>query len=693
MQFSKILFVVLASCTHLINGNQNISYNNLANLVSQLDLINKEKPEIKVLNSLVNEIIDKYLISCHINIIFDDLFDTDLYYKDVLQIILTSFNSVPYKILHIYDNSSKNTIALESRCVNYLIFCQDPEITATKFGHMVDSRVFIVTIGSQWQIQEFFKSQASQNIMNLLIASAGPALQEKNKNEVADIKLYTHEIYIDGLGSSVQTILTTWKLNKFTRPEVDLYPVKLASGFRGHRFILSAIEKPPLVFRSIDNVLTQEHQSILWDGIEIRLLQLIAGVLNFTLEIQDATLSKSRDEADDRIIGDLVTSKAELGISGLYMTNARYSIVDFSPVIMQDCGTFMSLGSFALSKYRAIFGPFHWSIWVMVVITYMAAIFPIAFTNNRNVKTLCKSPKQLESMCCYMFGTYTNLFTFKGVKSWTNTKMGSTRLFIGTYWIFTIIITTAYTSSIIAFITLPAQPVIVDSSYQLIDQHYRVMTLDKGGWQNYLNVTNDTMSKRLMSNIKLMNNLEDAIDYIVKTRFILDYALLGSKISLTYLYQNNYIQKYKNKKIFLHVASECYVPFNIGIAYKKNFLFRNIFNDLILRAQQSGLITKIIKDIEWEITQKSGVSNPNLIIAPEDRQLALDDVQGMFVLLGGGILLAAFTLIIEFVKRKREKKKIPQIKIKNHLKKKKRSKSLTVTENALAEPIRSLTAF
>ncbi|XP_025193297.1 ionotropic receptor 21a [Melanaphis sacchari] len=687
-----MLATLAASCTHLINGNQNISYNNFANLVSQLDLINKEKPEIKVLNSLVNEIINKYLSSCHVNIIYDDLFDTDLYYKDVLQIMLTSLNSISYKIYHIHEYSSKNTIVLESRCVNYLILCQDPEITVTKFGHAVDSRVFIVTIGSKWHIQEFFESQSSQNIMNLLIASAGPALQEKNKNEVADIKLYTHEMYIDGLGNSVQKILTTWKLNKFTRPEVDLYPVKLANGFRGHRFILSAIEKPPLVFRSIDKVLTQE-QSILWDGIEIRLLQLIAGVLNFTLEIHDATLSKSRDEADDRIIGDLVTSKAELGISGLYMTNDRYSMVDFSPVIMQDCATFMSLGSFALSKYRAIFGPFHWSIWVMVVITYMVAIFPIAFTNNRSVKTLCKSPKQLESMCCYMFGTYTNLFTFKDVKSWTNTKKGSTRLFIGTYWIFTIIITTAYTSSIIAFITSPAQPVIVDSSYQLINQHYRVMTLDKGGWQYYLNNTNDTMSKRLMSNIKLMNNLEDAIDYIVRTRFILDYAFLGSKISLTYLYQNNFIQKYKNKKIFLHVASECYVPFNIGVAYKKNFLFRNIFSNFILRAQQSGLITKIIKDIEWEIIQKSGVINPNLIIAPEDRQLALDDVQGMFVLLGGGILLAVFTLIIEFVKRKREKKKISHIKIKNYLKKKKRSKSLTVTGYTIAEPIRSLTAF
>jgi len=71
----------------------------------------------------------------------------------------------------------------------------------------------------------------------------------------------------------------------------------------------------------------------------------------------------------------------------------------------------------------------------------------------------------------------------------------------------------------------------------------------------------------------------------------------------------------------------------------------------------------------------------------------LDDVQGMFVLLGGGVLLAAFTLSIEFLNRKRENKKIAQIKIEKHLKKKKRSKSLTVRGNSTAEPFRPLTAF
>lgn len=72
----------------------------------------------------------------------------------------------------------------EPGCKNYIIFCQDPEIIAAKFGQAVDSRVFMVTIGSDWQLREFFRSSASQNILNLLVASVGPALQDKNKNVI-----------------------------------------------------------------------------------------------------------------------------------------------------------------------------------------------------------------------------------------------------------------------------------------------------------------------------------------------------------------------------------------------------------------------------------------------------------------------------------------------------------------------------
>lgn len=48
---------------------------------------------------------------------------------------------------------------------------------------------------------------------------------------------------------------------------------------------------------------------------------------------------------------------------------------------------------------------------------------------------------------------------------------------LGWYWIFTIIITSCYTGSIIAFVTLPVFPETVDTIQQLLAGFYRVGTL------------------------------------------------------------------------------------------------------------------------------------------------------------------------------------------------------------------------
>lgn len=61
-----------------------------------------------------------------------------------------------------------------------------------------------------------------------------------------------------------------------------------------------------------------------------------------------------------------------------------------------------------------------------------------------------------------MFITYLNVYLFEG---W--------------YWLFTIIITSCYTGSIIAFVTLPVFPETIDTIQQLLDGFYRVGTLGK----------------------------------------------------------------------------------------------------------------------------------------------------------------------------------------------------------------------
>lgn len=47
-------------------------------------------------------------------------------------------------------------------------------------------------------------------------------------------------------------------------------------------------------------------------------------------------------------------------------------------------------------------------------------------------------------------------------------------ILLGFYWLFTIIITSCYTGSIIAFVTLPMYPAVIDTVSQLLDGGYQV---------------------------------------------------------------------------------------------------------------------------------------------------------------------------------------------------------------------------
>lgn len=61
--------------------------------------------------------------------------------------------------------------------------------------------------------------------------------------------MYTHRLHIDGIGSSGLQLLTAWRNNSLTRPEINLFPPKLDQGLNGHRLVVSAFEQPPYVIR------------------------------------------------------------------------------------------------------------------------------------------------------------------------------------------------------------------------------------------------------------------------------------------------------------------------------------------------------------------------------------------------------------------------------------------------------------
>ncbi|XP_061394483.1 ionotropic receptor 21a, partial [Musca vetustissima] len=337
--------------------------------------------------------------------------------------------------------------------------------------------------------------------------------------------LYTHKLYADGLGSNKPVVLTSWLRGGLTRPHINLYPKKFENGFAGHRFQVMAVNQPPYIFRikTLDFTgVTQVH----WDGIEYRLLQMMGQKLNFSIDILDNTYGGRNERPLELLEYSVAERLVDIGMAGMYVSTDKLENVDFSVGHSKDCAAFITLASKALPKYRAIMGPFQWPVWVALICIYLGAIFPIVFTDRLTLSHLLGNWGEIENMFWYVFGMFTNSLTFSGKYSWANTQKVSTRILIGSYWIFTIIITACYTGSIIAFVTLPAFPDTVDSVMDLLGLFFRVGTIDNGGWESWFQNSSHEPTARLFQKMEYVSSVEEGIGNVTQS-FFWNYAFLG----------------------------------------------------------------------------------------------------------------------------------------------------------------------
>ncbi|KAJ2940616.1 hypothetical protein O0L34_g14722 [Tuta absoluta] len=426
----------------------------------------------------------------------------------------------------------------------------------------------------------------------------------------------------------------------------------MTHGYAGHRFVVAAANQPPFVIKQIKTDADGGNPRVTWDGIEVRLLKLLSDRNNFSIEIiepRELNLGPG-----DAVAKEIALGRADIGIAGMYMTSDRAQQMDLTFAHSQDCAVFITLMSTALPRYRAILGPFHWHVWLALTFTYLIGILPLAFSDKHTLRHLINNAGEVENMFWYVFGTFTNCFTFTGKNSWSKTTKITTRLLIGWYWLFTIIITSCYTGSIIAFVTLPIFPETVDTIQQLIKGFYRIGTLDRGGWERWFLNSSDSKTNKLMRKLELVPNVEAGIRNTTKA-FFWPYAFLGSQAELEYIKQANYTVT-KSKRAQLHISNECFVPFGVIMGFPNNSLYTAKLSADIMRISQSGLMDKLVDETRWEIQRSTtgkylSVASGYMlkITSAEEKGLTLEDTQGMFLLLVAGFLLAATALLSEWM--------------------------------------------
>uniref|UniRef100_A0A2H1WG37 SFRICE007894.2 n=1 Tax=Spodoptera frugiperda TaxID=7108 RepID=A0A2H1WG37_SPOFR len=599
--------------------------------------------------NLLHNITLTYLKDCTPVILYDSQVMSKESY--LVQNLMKGF---PTTFIHGYINDDGELVEPELihptiECLHFILFLSDIKISAKILGKQPENKIIIIARSSQWAVQEFLASVTSRNFVNLLIV--GQSFKEGDDATLeSPYILYTHKLYTDGLGASKPVVLNSWTHGKFSR-EVNLFPLKMTEGYAGHRFVVAAANQPPFVFRRIKSDLDGGNPRVVWDGIELRLIKLLAERNNFSIEIIEPR--EPNLGPGDAVAKEIITGRADIAIAGMYLTNDRIRDMDMSLPHSHDCAVFITLMSTALPRYRAILGPFHWHVWVALTFTYLFGMFPLAFSDKHTLRHLLHNSGEIENMFWYVFGTFTNCFTFLGKNSWSKTNKITTRLLIGWYWIFTIIITSCYTGSIIAFVTLPVFPETVDTIKQLLAGFYRVGTLDRGGWEKWFLNSSDPQTNKLLKKLELVPNVEAGIRNTTKA-FFWPYAFIGSKAELEYIVQANFTAT-KSKRAVLHISNKCFVPFGITIGFPNNSVYSAKMNLDISKMIQSGLVDKITNEVRFEMqrsptgTLLAAGSGTIKIPSAEEKGLTLEDTQGMFLLLAAGFTIAATALVSEWM--------------------------------------------
>lgn len=202
--------------------------------------------------------------------------------------------------------------------------------------------------------------------------------------------------------------------------------------------------------------------------------------------------------------------------------------------------------------------------------------------------------------------------------------------------------------------TLPVFPETVDSIDQLLRGFFRVGTLDRGGWERWFLNSTHPKTDKLLRNLEFVSNVQEGLSNITNA-FFWPYAFLGSTSQLEYIVQSNYTMETMGKRSALHISDECFSFFGVSFVFPSNSVYKSRFNDAILRFQSSGLITKVLNEVSWEMQRSSSgrllqASNGKTnVLTQEERGLTVADTEGMFLLLGIGFLIGGSVLLSEWV--------------------------------------------
>ncbi|XP_045128433.1 ionotropic receptor 21a-like [Portunus trituberculatus] len=463
---------------------------------------------------------------------------------------------------------------------------------------------------------------------NPVMAWRPHALVIKEFQEASGVsyEVWSHEVFRGDVEERVR-VVERWRQGE-AQWGVDLFPDKL-SDFGGNELRALTFHYPPSIVES--NKAAEGTQTQRFDGVEIRLMQTVAEVLNFRLHLANPS--------DGRmwygIFDDLQHRRAFMGAANFFVTTSALQVVDMTVQHDVEPGCFITPLPAPLPRLVALVYPFTPTVWLVTVASLVCGtllLFGVSLAAYHLSRRHQRKPITYADSLLYGAG----IFVAVGMPNVP--RSNATRgYFIMWVW-YGVLLTAVYRSSLTAFLTIPLAQTPIDTLHQLEASDIPAVGSVGINFLRQLEASSDPVVRRLANRYQAVSTPEEGLVLTAKRK----YALMENRLFLDHAIAANFTNRLGEET--LHVMRECFQAYRIALVMPKKSPYKPNFDAVVVQVVEAGLIRHWNEDI---LRRSRRVSTEEPEDADNERQFTVDDLQGAWLILALGYLTALTAFLVE----------------------------------------------
>ncbi|XP_058492022.1 glutamate receptor ionotropic, delta-2 isoform X2 [Solea solea] len=432
---------------------------------------------------------------------------------------------------------------------------------------------------------------------------------------------------------------------------------KLENNMRGVVLRVVTVLEEPFVMVS-ENVLGKPKK---YQGYSIDVLDALANYLGFKYEIYVAPDHKygslQPDGQWNGLIGELVFKRADVGLSALTITPERESVVDFTTRYMDySVGVLLRKAERTVDMFACL-APFDLSLWACIAGTVLLVGILVYLLNWLNPPRLPMGSVSSTTLYNSMWFVYGSFVQQGGEVPYTTL---ATRMMMGFWWMFALIVISSYTANLAAFLTITR----IENSIQSLQDLSKQTDLPYGTVMDsavYDQVRSkamnpferDPMYSQMWRMINRTgggdNNVEESKEGIRKVKFG-RFGFVWDAAVLEYVANND-------EDCSFYTVSGRAPDRGYGIAMQHGSPYRDIFSQRILELQQNGDMD--ILRLKWWPKDSPCDLYSSVRTRQHGNALDIHSFAGVFCVLAAGVVLSCLIAMVESWWSRRKGSRVP----------------------------------